>query len=132
MDTLTAHFDVVLGRQAPARSRTIVDTVLLDWGFDDDEWRDAAILIVSELVTNAVRHGGGEITLELRAAGPEVEVSVADGSSVLPRRREPDETGGRGLAAIEALSAGWQVHNHRGGKRVRVDLLPHPAPAAGR
>jgi hypothetical protein len=45
-----------------------------------------------------------------------------------PRRRdEPDADGGRGVLIIEALSSGWGVHDHHGGKRVWVQLRPHPA-----
>jgi anti-sigma regulatory factor (Ser/Thr protein kinase) len=124
--TLTAHFDVPPGKRAPSSARAVVDTVLLSWGLDDANWRDETALIVSELVTNAVCHGGGEITLEIVADGPGVCVVVTDGSAAPPRRREPDDTGGRGLIVIEALAARWQVHSHGSGKRVRVDLHPHP------
>ncbi|MEV0902049.1 ATP-binding protein [Actinoplanes sp. NPDC049802] len=126
MSELTAHLDVPLGRSAPAAARRAATAVLAGWGFRDTDWVDACAVVVSELVTNAVRHGGGLIELSLEAHGGRVTVSVADGSSVVPRRRDPDGIGGRGIALIEALSAGWHVENHHGGKRVRVELEPYP------
>ncbi|WP_430786181.1 ATP-binding protein [Actinoplanes sp. G11-F43] len=124
MSELTAHLDVPLDRGAPAAARRAATAVLTGWGFRDDDWLDAAAVVVSELVTNAVRHGGGCIELQLEAHGGRVTVSVADGSSVVPRRRDPDGDGGRGIALIEALAAAWSVQNYQGGKRVRVELLP--------
>lgn len=122
MSELTAHLDVRVDRRAPAAARRAVTAVLQGWGFGDADWLDAAAVVVSELVTNAVRHGGGGVFLEIEAHGDRVVVSVADGSPVLPRRRAPDGAGGRGMALIEALSDGWTVENHQGGKRVRVAL----------
>ncbi|MEU4426015.1 ATP-binding protein [Actinoplanes sp. NPDC024001] len=126
MSALTAYLDLPLSRDAPAAARRAVTAVLGGWGFRDPDWLDEAAVVVSELVTNAVRHGGGCVALHVEAHDDVVIVSVADGSSVVPRRRDPDGVGGRGIALIEALSAGWIVQNHEGGKRVRVELLPCP------
>ncbi|BBH68915.1 hypothetical protein ACTI_56000 [Actinoplanes sp. OR16] len=129
MSALTAHVDVPLDRGAPGAARRAVVAVLAGWGFRDPDWVDGAAVVVSELVTNAVRHGGGCVALQLEAHERRVIVSVADGSSVVPRRRDPDGVGGRGIALIEALAAGWSVQNYKGGKRVLVEL--HPCPGAG-
>ncbi|GAA0460705.1 hypothetical protein Aca07nite_27100 [Actinoplanes capillaceus] len=126
MSELTAHLDLPLGRGAPASARRAVTAVLAGWGLHDGDWLDACAVVVSELVSNAVRHGGGCVELSIEAHGGRVTVAVADGSSVVPRRRDPDGVGGRGIALIEALSAGWTVENHHGGKRVRVELKPYP------
>ncbi|GIF38349.1 ATP-binding protein [Actinoplanes xinjiangensis] len=126
MSELTAHLDVPLDRAAPAAARRAVTAVLAGWGFRDADWLDAAAVVVSELVTNAVRHGGGCLALHLESHDERVIVSVADGSSVVPRRRAPDNGGGRGIALIEALSEGWSVENYRGGKRVLVELVRCP------
>lgn len=131
MSALTAHLDVPLSRDAPAASRRAVTAVLAGWGFRNPDWLDGVAVVVSELVTNAVRHGGGCVALHVEAHDERVVVSVADGSSVVPRRRDPDGVGGRGIALIEALSAGWTVQNHQGGKRVRVELHPCPGARAG-
>ena len=126
MSALTAHLDVPLDPDAPGSARRAVTAVLSGWGFRDDDWLDATAVVVSELVTNAVLHGGGCVALQLEADDDQVIVSVADGSSVVPRRRAPDSAGGRGIVLIEALAAGWTVENHQGGKRVRVRLRPCP------
>ncbi|WP_229075558.1 ATP-binding protein [Actinoplanes sp. DH11] len=128
MSVLTAHLDVPLDRGAPGSARRAVSAVLGGWGFRDPDWLDGVSVVVSELVTNAVRHGGGCVALAVEAHDTKVIVSVADGSSVVPRRRDPDGVGGRGIALIEALAVGWTVENHEGGKRVLVEL--HPCPNA--
>ncbi|MEU8657365.1 ATP-binding protein [Actinoplanes philippinensis] len=130
MSELTAHLDVPLDRGAPAAARRAVTAVLGGWGFRNADWLDAAAVVVSELVTNAVRHGGGCVALHLEAHDERVIVSVADGSSVVPRRRAPDGDGGRGIALIEALAEAWTVENYRGGKRVLVELAPCPRGSA--
>ncbi|WP_433833927.1 ATP-binding protein [Actinoplanes sp. CA-015351] len=119
---LTAHLDVPLDAGAPGAARRAVVAMLAGWGFRDADWLDSAAVVVSELVSNAVRHGGGCLELQLEAHDGRVVVSVADGSAVVPRRRDPDDEGGRGIALIEALAAGWSVQDYRGGKRVCVEL----------
>jgi anti-sigma regulatory factor (Ser/Thr protein kinase) len=86
-------------------------------------------VVVSELVTNAVLHGGGCVELNLAAHDERVVIAVADGSAVVPRRRDPDQAGGRGLRLIEALAVGWGVHDHEGGKRVWVEMAPPAVPS---
>ncbi len=127
MSGLTAHIDMPLGMQAPRSARTAVSAVLNAWGYRDEGWLELAAVVVSELVTNAVRHGGGCLELDLESHDGRVVVAVADGSAVVPRRRAPDDAGGRGLALIEGMSSRWGVHDHQGGKRVWVELTSCPA-----
>ncbi|BCJ50869.1 ATP-binding protein [Actinoplanes sp. NBRC 14428] len=127
MSALTARFDVPLGLNAPGAARRAVTAVLAGWGYRDETWLEQAAVVVSELVTNAVRHGGGCVELRVESHDDEVIVSVADGSSVVPRRREPDSTGGRGLALIEAMAERWGVRDHQGGKQVWVALTREEA-----
>jgi anti-sigma regulatory factor (Ser/Thr protein kinase) len=54
------------------------------------------VLVVSELVTNALRHGGGRCTVELTAHPDTIEVAVHDPSRHVPRMRTPDLNGGTG------------------------------------
>ncbi|MEO6318608.1 MAG: ATP-binding protein [Acidimicrobiales bacterium] len=89
-------------------ARDFVATVLRVNVFEGDA--DAALLLVSELATNAVRHAGTpfEVTVEVR--GPSVRVAVIDGDiSHPPRVRRPgaDETSGRGLLIVEELAERW-------------------------
>src|SRR5581483_1936210 len=127
MSELSAYLDLPLGVHAPGHARRAVTAVLHGWGFHDPTWLGHAALVLSELVSNAVRHGGGCVELRVQAHEGRVRLSVADGSSVVPRRREPDDAGGRGSAVIEALSTGWGGQDHEGGKRVWVELPPCPA-----
>ncbi|MEU4690697.1 ATP-binding protein [Actinoplanes sp. NPDC023714] len=134
MSALTAHFDLPLDSSAPGWARSAVKAVLGGWGLRDQAWLDDATTVVSELVTNAVRHGGGAVVVDVEAYGRQVTLSVADGSSVVPRRREPDGTGGLGLRIIESLTTRWFVQSYEGGKRVRAELRPFPGdgvPASG-
>jgi len=126
MSELRARLDVPLGDRAPRAARRSVLAVLAGWGFADSAWLDGVSVVVSELVTNAVVHGGGCIELAVEAHGRQVTVSVADGSSVVPRPRRADHTGGRGLRMIESLSTRWGIQDHEGGKRVWVELTPCP------
>ncbi|MFG2615780.1 ATP-binding protein [Streptomyces anulatus] len=66
---------------------------------------DTVILIVSELVTNALRHGGDTYTLRLTAHPDLIEVAVDDPSPKPPRMRTPDLTGATG-------GFGWRMVNH--------------------
>ncbi|MFF7334809.1 ATP-binding protein [Streptomyces sp. NPDC090306] len=83
-----------------------------------------AQLVVSELVTNAVRHAGGECGLELAFAEGVVEIVVWDASpergTVRPPR--PDRVGGHGLEIVHAICGTSEVTPRRHGKQVRVRL----------
>ncbi|MFI7291954.1 ATP-binding protein [Streptomyces anulatus] len=87
---------------------------------------DTVILIVSELVTNALRHGGGTYTLRLTAHPNLVEVAVDDPSPRVPRMRAPDltgATGGFGWRMVNNLARTTAViHRPSGGKTVSAFL----------
>jgi anti-sigma regulatory factor (Ser/Thr protein kinase) len=68
------------------------------------EATDTVVLVVSELVTNALRHGGGTWTLDLTAHPDSIEVAVHDRSPQAPRMRTPDLNGGTG-------GFGWPMVN---------------------
>jgi hypothetical protein len=86
---------------------------------------DAALLLTSELVTNAVRHGEGDITCRLWA-GPEVlRVEVSDASSQVPRAvdRGLVADSGRGLQIVETIASRWgAVPAQHEGKTVWFEL----------
>ncbi len=127
MSELSASLDLPLGMAAPTGARHTLRQILLTWGYTDEDWLDESGLLISELVANAVRHGGGCLEVRVQAHGRLVTVSAADGSSVIPRRREPGPAGGLGLALIERFADGWGIENHHGGKRVWIRLRAHPA-----
>ncbi|MGN6089014.1 MAG: ATP-binding protein [Actinomycetales bacterium] len=124
MSSYRALVDVPPTLTAASVARGVVRQLLHAWQLSSAV--DAAQLVVSEMVTNAVRHVGGEASFELtiEAAGDEIRLALADGSSVRPLIRElrDDSLGGRGIALIEALTERWGVEDHEGGKRVWVIL----------
>lgn len=97
---------------------------------------DDALLLVSELVSNAVRHGLPEIRLQLRMAPPGVGVAVTDqGDVVSPAAVLPDphQPSGRGLAIVAALASAWGVIPNQPppGKTVWFELHAEPSQADG-
>jgi anti-sigma regulatory factor (Ser/Thr protein kinase) len=70
-----------------------------------------AELVVSELVTNAVRHGAGAITLVLDLLPDGVRVAVADGGPGAPTvcDAEPERIDGRGIALVDRVGTAWGV-----------------------
>lgn len=97
---------------------------------------DDALLVVSELVANAVRHAHTVSTLELELGGngSRLRVALADGSSTAPRLRHAHATAedGRGMGILSALSDRWGIELHVGGKRVWWEVdLDRPYDASG-
>jgi anti-sigma regulatory factor (Ser/Thr protein kinase) len=92
-------------------------------GIDTDSIDDV-VLVASELVGNAVRHAAASFDSSL-AVSWDVEpdavvVRVLDGSSELPHQRSTseNESSGRGLAIVAAVSADWGVRRNERGKQV--------------
>lgn len=84
-------------------------------------------LLASELLANAVVHGGesSPIGVQVRHTATTVRVSVSDGGTTSPvvLRREPSAPSGRGMAIVEAMSTRWGVDEHAaGGKTVWFEL----------
>jgi len=130
MADLNARFDLPFGTGAPRAARNALLSMLQGWGFGNEDWLAIAEVVVSELVTNAVQHGGGCLSLEAQAHDGVVILTVADGSAVIPERPIQDrmllKEGGRGIAIIEALGCEWGMHDHEDGKRVWGRLPTHP------
>ena len=73
---------------------------------------DTARLLVSEVVTNAVQHGHGPVTLRATLTNEDLLVEVGDQHTTMPTpavAKTCDEHG-RGLAIVEALSNEWGAH----------------------
>lgn len=98
------------------------------------ELADRLELVASELVSNAVRHGGGhEVSVLMKVQGGTalLEVADADGSSPVPRPAGAADEDGRGLALIGALADAWGWHPRtHGGKTVWASLALDKAGAA--
>jgi len=92
----------------------------------DRELTETAMLLVSELVTNAIRHGSPPVRLVLRLDGGRLRVEVTDASPGLPLagRSRPEQAGGRGLQIVQELAVRWgsQASRSRLGKTVWFEL----------
>lgn len=117
-----------MSRSAPAAARRFVAEALADWGASWDDVVDPALLVVTELTTNAVAHGHSSCTVALGRAHGVLRISVGDRHPALPVVREPDAArpGGRGLYLVDRLSLRWGVEAGEGGKVVWADLDPEP------
>jgi len=90
---------------------------------------DTAVLLVSEVVTNAVLHAGTSIRVTVRIERSSVRVEVRDGSVALPSRRHYDEGAatGRGLELVELLATSWGTEQERNGKVVWFEVSADPS-----
>jgi anti-sigma regulatory factor (Ser/Thr protein kinase) len=103
------------------RAREYARAQLKSW--DLEPLIDTTELLVSELVTNALRYGEGEIRLRLLLDRTLV-CEVWDAGLVQPRRRRARDTdeGGRGLQLVGLLSAAWGSRRTPRGKTVWFEL----------
>jgi anti-sigma regulatory factor (Ser/Thr protein kinase) len=102
----------------------------------DEATKETLYLLVSELVTNSVRHGrsegGGEIELSASASPDKVRVEVADpgpGFAARPRADGQDQGSGWGLHLVDALSNRWGTERD-GRMRIWFELDVPPLTAA--
>lgn len=83
---------------------------------------DVLELLTSELVANAVEHGGGHGVITVRTCHHEDHygVAVSDRAPGAPvvRAMDPYDTGGRGIGLVDLLAAEWGVRTEREGKAV--------------
>jgi hypothetical protein len=109
---------------AVAEGRGFVAHQLRRWGLES--LVPDAELLTSELVTNAVLHGRGDVTVTVAVADGVAEIGVSDRSTVLPEQRSRTwrAEGGRGLRLVELVALEWGVVAVTGGKQVwfRLDI----------
>ncbi len=81
---------------------------------------DSAVLLVSELATNAALHARTDLQVTVRFEDGRLWAEVKDWNSRMPQpcRAPPDATSGRGLALVEALASRWGAERDGDGKRV--------------
>ena len=131
MSTLTARLELPSVTHSARAARQVVDALLRAWSAP--QYRDDAVLVVNELVSNVVDHVGGEVSLvvALTLSDGWLRISVADGSAIHPVLHELSghQPRGRGMRIVAALAARWECEDHHGGKRVWVELGPDPQPA---
>lgn len=89
------------------RARRLATAQLGEWGLED--LADTAELLVSELVTNALRHTRGPLRLNLYARGSHLRCEVEDTEPTGPVRRfvDADAEGGRGTELLDLLTETW-------------------------
>ncbi|WP_129311375.1 ATP-binding protein [Streptomyces sp. L2] len=147
--------DIPLGARATVRPRPALLRQSLNWDYGPPclaEARNAvrallaraepapgrravqdAQLVVSELVTNAIRHapGPGTLRLELAPDAATLRISVIDTSTdpPLPRPPDPGRVGGHGLRLVTLLSTGLRTTPVPGGKRVTATVALTDGPA---
>ena len=118
------------GPEGASFARRVMARAAVLWLLDRD-MTDTALLLVSELATNAIRHGSPPIRLSLRLDRDRqhrdrLRVEVTDGSPSLPELGYPgpDQTGGRGLQIVQLLAVRWGANAapRRLGKTVWFEL----------
>jgi two-component sensor histidine kinase len=105
--------------ETPGLARRQLDPVLERWAVcPDDRW--AALLVMSELVTNAVEHARTGLRLVVTRTAEGLLIEVSDESGAEPRLRAPGtvERRGHGLRVVEGLTRRWDWTMSARGKTV--------------
>jgi anti-sigma regulatory factor (Ser/Thr protein kinase) len=108
---LTLNLELERDQAAPERARTMIRGLRLLLGAERTE---DATLLVSELVTNAVRHGSGPVSLHVEADEGRGRFTVSDaGGGATPALRETDgeHAGGYGLHIVDRIADEWGVEH---------------------
>ncbi|MFE6946588.1 ATP-binding protein [Streptomyces chartreusis] len=116
---------VMLGcERCVGTTRHFTAAVLARWGVIGEE-PDAAVLIVSELATNAVQHGRSDLTVALTLAGDTLRIDVTDHGEPVPRpaplAAAADEHG-RGLDIVSCLADWTEICQGDWGRRVSATV----------
>jgi anti-sigma regulatory factor (Ser/Thr protein kinase) len=92
----------------------------------DGDLRDSAVLLTSEVVTNAVIHGRSEARLRVVVDADHVRVEVGDDNSRHPVVQPPDEDAldGRGLHLLDIVATDWGIRDDQIGKTVWFEIRP--------
>ncbi|MBY8340982.1 SpoIIE family protein phosphatase [Streptomyces spinosirectus] len=114
---LPAHDDTA------ARARSLASSLLRRWR-TSDQAQERVLLVISELVTNAVLFGTGPVTVRLVKAGDHLTCEVGDTGNGRPRLRHSDvlDDSGRGLYVMHKLTTRWGVRWTNTGKAVWAEL----------
>ena len=106
------------------RARRVLARALERWGIDGDP-AEVAVLLTSELVTNAIRHGVPPVVLRAGIAprgAVRVEVDDVKPGQVVPMEEDLWAVDGRGLQMVEMLADRWGCRSSLEGKRVWFEV----------
>jgi anti-sigma regulatory factor (Ser/Thr protein kinase) len=126
-ERVARHRDLPVDLAAPAMARALVREACADWSAGEVE--DAAALVASELVSNAVQHARSTCRLTVAVDDAGLRVGVRDfapGREPRPRPVDFDGSSGRGLHLVAMISAAWGVQLHADGKTAWA-VIPLPA-----
>lgn len=129
------RFELAAHPGSPAQARRLTRARLSGWSVCEDTC-DTAVLVVSELVTNAIVHtASSHIVCELHDGDDLVRIAVRDEGCApgepRPSPRRPDEEHGRGLLLIDGLCRAWGAQEHGPGLLVWADLPRQADPTHG-
>ncbi|MDQ0840705.1 ATP-binding protein [Streptomyces sp. V1I6] len=123
--SVSRRFPLDGGRGVVARCRDLTREALEDWftlpGADGRVRAQDALLLVSEVVTNACTHGGTPYELRIDRGPGRIRVQVSDTDTARPRPRgphHPARASGHGLYLLDRLSDEWGWAPHGTGKAV--------------
>ncbi|MEU2741487.1 SpoIIE family protein phosphatase [Streptomyces sp. NPDC007095] len=125
-----ATWDLPCDPAVVSKARAQASTQLAAWGLEDMAFTTE--LVVSELVTNAIRYGKGPIQLRMVLQAT-LTCEVSDASSTAPhlRRARVFDEGGRGLLLVAQLTERWGTRHNREGKVIWAEqLIPSPSTEA--
>jgi PAS domain S-box-containing protein len=122
----TVRADLASDPRIVGQVRETVSAALRDW--DLAECIDTAELLVSEVVTNAIRYARAPGDLVVRRAADAIYIEVSDSDGRVPRILHPsdEEEHGRGMILVEALAAQWGTRPTHTGKTVWCQLTAVP------
>jgi anti-sigma regulatory factor (Ser/Thr protein kinase)/anti-anti-sigma regulatory factor len=135
-----ADWDLLPGRSAPSEARGLATRMCQAW--DLDELLDTVLIVMSELVTNAVVHGTGSVHVTVVLRHQHLHLVVRDQSPDPPRRAENPrrhrtgvslDSNGRGLHLLDAVCQSWGYLSSGLGKAVWARIrLPQTRPGVDR
>ncbi|MFD7732104.1 ATP-binding protein [Kitasatospora phosalacinea] len=111
-----------------ARARAFTAEALGDWSWSappDPDLAEDVVLLVAELVGNAMLHAGGPLELVLDATPDRLRIEVSDPSEVLPTLRTPHLPGlpgGHGLYIVQRTADRWGADRHSQGKSIWAEI----------
>jgi two-component sensor histidine kinase len=113
-------FNIKNDQRGLLAARRAVQTVLSE---TSPSVSSSAVLLMSELVTNALMHGDPPVSASIDRRLTDVRISVSDAGRDSPFvRPRPDETGGYGLRIVDSLCERWGCDFSKSGKTVWCEV----------